>query len=114
MPPGLGPTLAEMPRVLRHPRAAEDIAEIWDYIADDSFEQADAFVDRLDAKLQLLARQPMLGRAREELAPRLRSYSFEPYVIFYEPLADGIAVVRLLHSARDIDAQFGAAARPDE
>jgi plasmid stabilization system protein ParE len=28
------------------------------------------------------------------------------YVIFYEVLMDGIAVVRILHSARDLGAQF--------
>lgn len=32
---------------------------------------------------------------------------FGRYVIFYEPLDDGIDVVRVLHSARDVDAQFG-------
>ena len=48
----------------------------------------------------------MLGRARGELEAGLRSFPFERYVIFYLPLADGIDVVRLLHSARDVDAQF--------
>jgi len=28
-------------------------------------------------------------------------------VIFYKPIAGGIDVVRVLHSARDVDAQFG-------
>lgn len=37
----------------------------------------------------------MLGRARDELARGLRSVAFERYVIFYEPLVDGIALVRL-------------------
>ncbi len=29
--------------------------------------EADAWVDRLDAKLRLLAAQPLMGRARDEL-----------------------------------------------
>lgn len=37
---------------------------------------------------------------------RVRSMPFGRYVTFYEPLADGIDVVRVLHSARDIDAVF--------
>jgi plasmid stabilization system protein ParE len=57
-----------MPRVPRRPLAATDIAEIWDYIAEDSIEQADAWVDRLDETLQLLATQPRMGRARDELS----------------------------------------------
>ena len=48
-----------------------------------------------------------MGRARDELAPDLRSFPFGRYVIFYEPIEDGIDVVRVLHSARDIDAVFG-------
>ena len=92
--------------VLRRPRARDDLAEIWDYIADDSIKQADAFIDRIDSAFHLLAGQPMMGRERDELVPGLRSFPIGRYVIFYEPLPDGIAVVRVLHSARDIDAQF--------
>ena len=98
--------------ILRRPRAQDDTTDIWCYIAEDSEIQADAFVDRLDAKLQLLAAQPALGRRREELAPGLRSFPMGRYVIFYEVIMDGIAVARILHSARDLGAQFTG--RPDE
>lgn len=93
-----------MSRIVRRQLAGADIAEIWDYIVEDSVAQADAWVDRLDVKLHLLSTQPMMGQARDALSPRLRSVPFGRYVIFYEPLADGIDVVRVLHSARDIDA----------
>jgi toxin ParE1/3/4 len=95
-----------MARVFRRPLAATDIAEIWDYMAEDSIGRADAWVDRLDDKLRLLATQPLMWRIREELASGLRSLSFGRYVVFYQPINDGIDVVRVLHSARDIDAQF--------
>lgn len=95
-----------MGRIQRRPLASADIAEVWDYIADDSLEQADAWLDRLDAKLRLLSTQPMMGRVRDELSPGLRSMPFGRYLIFYEPLKDGIDVVRLLHSARDAEAVF--------
>ena len=58
-----------MPRVTRRPLAEADILEIWDYIADDSLAAADRWVDRLDEQFRMLAAQPMMGRAREELAP---------------------------------------------
>ena len=54
-----------------------------------------------------------MGRARDELAPELRSFPFERYVIFYEPLQDGIVVVRLMHGARDIETEFGAPSTDD-
>ena len=96
-----------MARVTRRPLAAADVLDIWDHIAEDSLDQADRWVDMLDEKFRLLATQPLLGRAREELAPNLRSFPFGRYVIFYTPLHDGIDVVRVLHSARDVDAAFG-------
>jgi toxin ParE1/3/4 len=96
-----------MPRVTRRPQAAADIFEIWDYIADDNVTAADRWVDQLDEQLELLATQPAMGRARDELAPRVRSFPFGRYVIFYQPIDDGIDVVRILHGARDIDAVFG-------
>ena len=95
-----------MPRVTRRPLAEADILEIWDYIADDSLAAADRWVDRLDEQFRLLAAQPMMGRARDELAPRVRSFPFGRFVAFYVPLDDGIDVVRVLHGARDIDAVF--------
>ena len=95
-----------MPRIQRRPLAGADIDEIWDYIAEDSTVEADAWADRLDAKLRLLASQPLMGRSRDELAPGVRSLPFGRYVIFYLPLHDGIDVVRVLHSARDIESIF--------
>ncbi len=93
-----------MPQVTRRPLAETDILEIWDYIAADSLAAADRWVDHLDEQFRVLATQPMMGRARDELAPRVRSFPFGRYVVFYVPLDDGIDVVRVLHGARDIDA----------
>ena len=95
-----------MSRVTRRPQAEADILEIWDFIAEDSVAEADLWVDRLDAKLDLWATQPMMGRPREELAPGLRSLAFGRYVVFFESMLDGIDVVRVLHGSRDLDAGF--------
>ena len=95
-----------MPVIRKRPRALDDLSEIWNYIADDSVAQADSFIDRIDAELRTLATQPLMGRARDELARNLRSLPIGRYVIFYEALPDGIVIVRVLHSARDVDAQF--------
>ncbi len=95
-----------MAHIVRRPLAGADIAEIWDYIAADSITSADAWVDRLDGKLNLLATQPLMGRSRNELSQDLRSMPFGRYVIFYLPLPDGIDVVRVLHSARDVNVVF--------
>lgn len=95
-----------MARVTRRPQAEADVLEIWDYIAEDSVIDADRWVDRLDEKLSLWATQPLMGRNRDELAAGVRSMAFGRYVVFFEPLPDGIDVVRVLHGSRDIDAGF--------
>lgn len=95
-----------MARVTRRPQAEADVLEIWDYIAEDSVIDADRWVDRLDEKLSLWASQPLMGRNRDELATGIRSLAFGRYVVFFEPLPNGIDVVRVLHGSRDIDASF--------
>lgn len=95
-----------MARVSRRPQAEADILEIWDYIAEDSVAEADRWVDRLDQKFALWATQPLMGRDRHELAAGVRSLSFGRYVVFFEPLSDGIDIVRVLHGSRDVDRTF--------
>lgn len=95
-----------MARVSRRPLAEVDILEIWEFIAEDSITEADRWVDKLDERLQLWATQPMMGRNRDDLSSGLRSFSFGRYVIFYEPVLDGVDIVRVLHSSRDVDTAF--------
>jgi len=88
--------------VLKRPLAHSDLAEIWSFIADDSEAAADRFLAVLEQKFRLLATQPRMGRLRPELMPELRSFPVGRYVAFYLATADGIDLLRVLHSARDI------------
>lgn len=90
-----------MPVVVKRPRARDDLIEIWEHIAEDNVARADTFIDSIDAMLIKLAEHPLLGRARPELTPKLRSFPFGRYIVFYEPTADGIDVLRVLHGSRD-------------
>jgi len=95
-----------MPVIIKRPSVITDLAEIWNYIADDSETRADAFVDDIDRKFHVLAGQPKIGRARDELVEGLRSFPVGRYVIFYLAMLDGVEIVRVLHGARDIDSIF--------
>jgi toxin ParE1/3/4 len=95
-----------MPGLVLRPRALADLAEIWAYIAEDSPDRADAFVDLVDGKFQALSRRPASGRRRSELNPDIRSLAVGRYVIFYQPLSRGIEIVRVLHGSRDIELVF--------
>ena len=100
-----------MPSVVIRPRALDDLADIWTYIAEDSPRQADVFAARIHREFRALARQPNSGRERPELFAGLRSIPVGSYVIFYTPRAygqrpRGIEVVRVLHGSRDLKPLF--------
>jgi toxin ParE1/3/4 len=95
-----------MSTVVVRPRALADLAEIWAYIAEDSPDRADAFVDLIDSKFQALSRRPGVGRRRPELSSDIRSLTVGRYVVFYLPISGGIEIVRVLHGSRDIESIF--------
>lgn len=88
------------------PRATADLIEIWSYIADDSEAHADGFIDKIYDTMELLARQPGLGRHRDELAPGIQSFAVGRYIVFYRVVTGAIEIVRVLHGARDIENIF--------
>jgi toxin ParE1/3/4 len=102
--------LTESPAVARIYRisasAENDLEEIWAFIAQDSVDAADHFIEFLIGKFPLLTDFPRLGRARDELSPGLRSFPVKSYVIFYRDHGEVVEVVRVLSAARDIEALF--------
>lgn len=89
-------------------RAAADLEALWFWIATHaSAERADAVLDILTDRFELLAGTPRLGRARPELGPEVRSLVVEPLVVFYRPRSWGAEIARVLHAAQDLDRQLG-------
>ena len=59
---------------------------------------------QLDARCQQLAENPAtLGRVRDDLGVTLRSFAFKRYVVFFRYAGEVFEVVRVLHSARDLE-----------
>lgn len=87
--------------------AENDLLELWLNIAEENQVAADESLDVIQAAVLLLATQPEMGRARPELADKLRSIPTRtPYIIFYVADEEGLLVIRVLHHARDIDAGY--------
>jgi toxin ParE1/3/4 len=95
-----------MPKIIVAPLAQTDIDEIWDYIARDSTLNADRFVEAIERRFGLLADNPGLGVARDDLRPGLRLLVYARYLIYYRPIHGGIEVVRVVHGARRQRALF--------
>lgn len=93
------------PSILRSARARADLIEIWGFIANDNQAAADHMLDRFEQILSTLAQNPLMGRARPELAQDLRSFPVGSYVLFYRPEPDGILLVRVLSGYLDISTE---------
>ena len=88
------------------PEAEADLVDIWLYIADDQPLNADRYLDKLQEKAERLASFPELGRAREELAPELKSFSVDRYNLYYQATVTQLILVRVLAADRDINLIF--------
>jgi toxin ParE1/3/4 len=90
------------------PRARQDLLAIWNHIAleNDRPLAADAQLDRLCEAFRMLASQPLLGQARDDLRPGVRVFAADCYAIVYLLAAGGVQIVAVVHGARDIDSLF--------
>ena len=95
-----------MSTVVIRPAADVDLLLIWDFIARNDASAADNYLRWISGKFDLLATRPLMGRARDELKPKLRSFVVGNYVVFYLPAEDGIAVERVLSGHQDIDSDL--------
>jgi toxin ParE1/3/4 len=95
------------------PLAERDLDEIWFYISEDaSPTTADRLIDDIIDRLDLLAEQPRMGRARPEFGPGVRSFVVENYVIYYRREGQ-VLIARILHGRRDQLAAVGQRSRKE-
>lgn len=87
--------------------ARRDVLDIWRYIALDNEAAADLFIDRLIRNFRLLGDFPRAGRRRDEFRRGYRSFPVGEYLIFYRIARTHIAVMRVLHGRRNLEAVFG-------
>ena len=98
-----------MAGLLISPEAEADLDDIWVYIARESqsIERAELFLDRFAVFFSRLARNPYLGRQRDDLRPGYRSFPIGDYVVFYRLTGTGeILVLRVIHGRRDLERIF--------
>jgi toxin ParE1/3/4 len=84
--------------------AREDLAEIWEFIAEESGEArtADRAVDAIIERLVMLADNPRAGRVRGEIGSGVRSFPAGAYIVYYRlGKGGGITIARVLHGSRD-------------
>jgi toxin ParE1/3/4 len=77
--------VSDAPEYRLRPRALTDVEELWEFTVQTWSEaQAVRYVAGLHDDLQMLAEQPGLGRARDDLSSGLRGFVYSRHVIFYQ------------------------------
>lgn len=92
-----------MKRFLISPEAADNIKEIWEFIAEDNVSAAGRVRQELLDAIRGLAEMPGKGHKREDLTDKaVRFWRVRSYLIVYKPDTDPLEIVAVLHGARDI------------
>lgn len=92
------------------PLAERDLETIGDYIAEDNPSRAVSFIAELRIQCTTIAKAPQAYRVRPELGEGIRSCAHGNYVIFFTATKARLTIVRVLHGAMDIPAQFTGSA----
>ncbi|WP_020177565.1 type II toxin-antitoxin system RelE/ParE family toxin [Methylopila sp. M107] len=97
-----------MRRLVYADQAQDSLDDIAEYVFRERGERAaEQLTDLLREKCRSLAGLPgMLGRARPEFRPDLRSFALGNYVIFFRYVDDVFEVVDVLDGRRDLDRYF--------
>ena len=108
-----------MSKVVFSKAARSDRREITAYtVRRFGVEQARRLRQTFQAKIASLATAPLTGHRREEFDPPGRSFRYltvmKSFIIVYEPADDGIRVVRLLHSGRNLARELARDAGENE
>lgn len=95
-----------MKRLAYTPQSKKDLRDIGLYIAQDNRRAAIRFIRELRMQCRKIAEAPLIYSSRPDLGAGLRSCAYGNYVIFFAEEPGLVRIIRVLHGAMDIDAQF--------
>jgi toxin ParE1/3/4 len=84
--------------------ARQDLKEIYRYLAESNPSAVGRVDDLFFERFRLLSSHPLLGESREDLGRDLRIFPAGRYVVLYRPTKSGVAIAKIVHSARDLAA----------
>jgi len=99
-------------RVVRRPIVLDDLIEQYVYLADESIDVAERFLDAAEATFKTLADNPAIGNAYSGELARLANIrrwfveGFPNHLIFYTFDSEAVEIIRVLHGARDVPEQL--------
>ncbi|MFZ0661203.1 MAG: type II toxin-antitoxin system RelE/ParE family toxin [Acidobacteriaceae bacterium] len=84
------------------PFVKHDLAEIAEYISQDSPRHAANWIRLLRSRFTEIAKQPLLYRLRPELGVDARLAPVGHYVILFRIRQDTVRIERVIHGSRDL------------
>lgn len=85
--------------------AGFDLKDIWEYIAADSIDAADWWIERLFATFEALAQAPRMGHRRDDLTEYpVLFFPVGAYLIIYRAERVPIEILAVTQGSRDIPA----------
>ncbi len=91
-----------MLRLTVTPKAESDLTGIWIYTCEEwGVDQADSYLDQLDAGMNQLINHPSLGANYAHVLAGYRRLHIEHHAVYYQVLESEVLVVRVLHEEMD-------------
>jgi toxin ParE1/3/4 len=86
------------------PKARADLDAIWDYTALHwGEEQAEAYLLSLGETMQLLAKQPGLGRTIDDIRKGYFKFTAASHIFIFRLVPGTIEIIRILHMSMDVE-----------
>ena len=89
------------------PRALSDLDDIADYTIETwGIEQLDVYLGQLTDRVEWLAKNQLLGRARDDIHPGYRCFPEGSHKIFYVIRDEYVDVIGIPHKSMDVGPVF--------
>ena len=92
--------------LVRSAQSEQDLIGIWWYIAADNPTAATRLLEKIDRRIQALARYPFMGQLQLQFGENTRRIVEGKYLIYYDVLPDAVHVLRVFHGARELGNLF--------
>ena len=93
--------------IRKSPAAEHDLIEIWLYTAAEwGSEQADSYLDAIEAALERLTQAPALGSDQSHIRPGYRRLAAGKHRIYYRVEGNRIDVMRVLHPRMGVPSEL--------
>jgi toxin ParE1/3/4 len=88
------------------PQALVDLDDITSTIAADNPRAADQWLSKVEKTFETLGTMPLMGVARTDVRPDMRTFAFGNYLILHRARDSGVDIVRVVHGVREWEGLF--------